>query len=146
MHKLRHIHSKVGSETAFRIPVSVEDAIAEAVEAYDALAARCNRLQEALHHSLQCWSYDGVTPEHGSVFEESNNRCDESSAASLLLHDAGVLEKVVEDRLSLLTDLVTGASGNARVYASKHGSISLAALRFISAQLRKQAAALEGEG
>jgi hypothetical protein len=35
MDKLRHIHSKVGSETAYRIPVSVEDAIAEAVEAYD---------------------------------------------------------------------------------------------------------------
>jgi hypothetical protein len=35
MDKLRHIQSKIGSETAYRIPVSVEDAIAEAVEAYD---------------------------------------------------------------------------------------------------------------
>jgi hypothetical protein len=48
MDKLRHIHSKVGSETAFRIPVSVEDAIAEAVEAYDALAKERDHLREAL--------------------------------------------------------------------------------------------------
>jgi hypothetical protein len=63
MNKLRHIHSKVGSETAFRIPVSVEDAIAEAVEAYDLmrmaaeaeakrgdeLAAHVDRLREELN-------------------------------------------------------------------------------------------------
>jgi hypothetical protein len=46
MHKLRHIHSKVDTETAFRIPVSVEDAIAEAVEAYDAMAAKVEQLQK----------------------------------------------------------------------------------------------------
>jgi hypothetical protein len=56
MHKLRHIQSKIGTETAFRIPVSVEDAIAEAVETHDALLAHVERLTDTIVavRSLPC--------------------------------------------------------------------------------------------
>jgi hypothetical protein len=52
MDKLRHIHIKIGSETAFRIQVSVEDAITEAIESYDALAAQTAFLTAAFKEVL----------------------------------------------------------------------------------------------
>jgi hypothetical protein len=97
MNKLRHIHSKIGSETAFRIPVSVEDAIAEAVEAYDALdkerselTARAARLERVSN-----WVHNGFNDEDDwDRFVEFNKKVyAESLPASLKLLEADIIEK-----------------------------------------------------
>jgi hypothetical protein len=90
MHKLRHIHSKVGSETAFRIPVSVEDAIAEAVEAYDEMSARCIELKALAYKLRARVSVDD------EFFEPSLEIITRLPAASLLLHDAQVIRDVAD--------------------------------------------------
>jgi hypothetical protein len=59
----------------------------------DELGAQADRLRDALHNSLQCWQYDGVSDEHGSVFQESDKRCDEAETQSLLIHDAELMER-----------------------------------------------------
>jgi hypothetical protein len=104
MDRLRHIHSKIGSETAFRIPVSVEDAIAEGVEAYDLmrmaaeaeakrgdeLAARVSELEGSLDESIDLLVTALVEPEQITDndilrYRDVYNR---SRSASLLMHDA----------------------------------------------------------
>jgi hypothetical protein len=132
-----------------RVLVSEIDQYRMAAEAEakrgDELADRVERLDKAARELLCNLSGYHHTIDSINIKDDLREALGEKRAASLLLHDAGVLEKVVEDRVSLLTDLVTGAIDNARVYASKHGSISLAALRFIAAELRKQAAEQESK-
>jgi hypothetical protein len=108
MDKLRHIHSKIGSETAFRIPVSVEDAIAEAVEAYDLmrmaaeaeakrgdeLAARVERLDKAARELLCNLSGYHHTIDGINIKDDLREALGEKRAASLLLHDAQVIRDV----------------------------------------------------
>ncbi len=133
MDKLRHIQSKIGTEAAYRIPVSVEDAIAKAVEAYDQLTAKVERLKYIVsecHQQILDNEYiDDLA--HEAAFGKPS--------ASLLLHDAGVLDKhgdslmsiVGEDQSPETNDYYTSAAEDAREAA---------------AELRQQAAALEGEG
>jgi hypothetical protein len=121
MDKLRHIHSKVGTETAFRIPVSVEDAIAEAVEDYDALKTRVAELEEFIDD--QC-IYD---LDDADVLNRKPRQ-------SLLLHDAALLERFY-------------AQEDCR--GADHGPgwfIWPQRLLDEASELRKQADALEGEG
>jgi hypothetical protein len=138
MHKLRHIHSKVGSETAFRIPVSVEDAIAEAVEAYDQMAARVERLEKCLSQFRPFSEYPDGCFEYAEGSEhmgdEVSQLLEEPPAASLLIHDAGLLESFY-------------AQEDAR--GANHGPgwfIWPQRLLDEADRLRKQADALEGEG
>jgi hypothetical protein len=111
MDKLRHIHSKVGTETAFRITIAVEDAIAEAVEAYDLirmaaeaeakrgdeLAARCNRLQAmafdlgAKIESQNARNFE-LPQSYRDIVRAAFELIREPIGASLLLHDAALLE------------------------------------------------------
>lgn len=41
-------------------------------------------LREALHYSLGAWEYDGISDEHGSIFQEACSRCDAPSDTSAL--------------------------------------------------------------
>jgi hypothetical protein len=109
MHKLRHIHSKVGTETAFRIPVSVEDAIAEAVEAYDALqnerdelAARVSELKNIIATGWQQLAFADAQGEKAEeiamfVYRYLSSEVNKNSPAqSLLLHDVQVIRDVAD--------------------------------------------------
>lgn len=129
MDKLRHIQSKVGTETAFRIPISVEDAIAEGVEAYDALAAR---LLELYSFTDELMSHTHDKPSTDAEWDELQDRTHESA---LLIHDARVLDKA-NMKYAQSCDM-----------DDQETFIILADdLWSESEQLRKQAAELEGEG
>lgn len=136
MDKLRHIHSKIGTETAYRIPVSVEGAIAEAVAAYDQMAARIERLEQ-LHDNAAILGFYTVSFDSGTSHKElcklAFEARAESPAASLLLHDAAVLEKLADDWANECSTEFTGLE------VAKD-------LRADASELCKQAAALEGEG
>jgi hypothetical protein len=160
MDKLRHIHSKIGSETAFRITVAVEDAIAEAVEAYDLmrmtaeaeakrgdeLAARCAELEEASKNVLsdmvplldgqQADPSDGSYPIDGQSCHELDRIAHRAPVASLLLHDAEVLEGMAHTKSES-----EHHSGYMIFPPATRGLILRKAT-----ELRKQADALEGEG
>jgi hypothetical protein len=130
MDKLRHIQSKIGTETAFRIPVSVEDAIAEAVEAYDALSARISELY-SFTDELMAHTHD--RPSTDAEWDELQDR---TPAASLLLHDAGIIEALAHTKSE-----AENHSGYMIFPPATRGLI----LRK-STEIRKQADALEGEG
>jgi hypothetical protein len=144
MDKLRHIDSKIGSETAFRIPVSVEDAKAEAVEDYDEMEARVERLDKASRALLCSLSGYHYTINGVNVKDDLCEALAEKRAASLLLHDAQVLEKKADEV----------ESGGAWFSIEKDGNIFTNTvdedtehyLRQSAAALRQQADALEGEG
>jgi hypothetical protein len=96
MDKLRHILSKVGTETAFRIPVSVEDAIAEAVEAYDEMAAKVERLESSLKFTIKHaeWALQGQM--FNPQMQKARDVLSEPLAASPLLHDAQLIRDVAD--------------------------------------------------
>lgn len=141
MDKLRHIHSKIGTETAFRIQVSVEDAIAEGVEAHDLiclaaeaeakrgdeLAARVERLKYIVsecHQQILDNEYiDDLA--HEAAFGKPD--------AAQLLHDADFACEIASKWMGEAESV-----GAKSVYADE--------LIDIANELRKQAAALEGEG
>ena len=59
----------------------------QAFDSWQQLAAaqlQNTQLREALHYSLGAWHYDGVSDEHGSIFQEANNRCDQPTDTSAL--------------------------------------------------------------
>jgi hypothetical protein len=56
--------------------------------------AREQQLKEALHYALGAWHYDGVSDEHGSIFQEANNRCDRQQDNTALRE---MISKAVED-------------------------------------------------
>jgi hypothetical protein len=101
MHKLLHIHSKIGTETAFRIPVAVEVAIAEAVEAHDQMAARCNRLQvmafdlAAKIESQNARNFE-LPQSYRDIVRAAFELIREPIGASLLLHDVQVIRDVAD--------------------------------------------------
>jgi alkanesulfonate monooxygenase SsuD/methylene tetrahydromethanopterin reductase-like flavin-dependent oxidoreductase (luciferase family) len=120
MDKLRHIHGKIGTETAWRIPVSVEDAIAEAMEVHDALkseydlirlgadlevyrgdelAARVERLESELDQVTRALrrSFSALPVRCADeIIATAESALRESPAASLLLHDAQVIRDVAD--------------------------------------------------
>lgn len=162
MDKLRHIHSKIGTETAYRIPVSVEGAIVEAVAAYDELqsgydlacqmaeaetkrgdelAAKVERLMKyaVIYKSnlgaspRKCWDDDCA-----EQWRDIDRMEHEPLAASLLRHDAELIEQVRDGFESRHYDIPGVLVSPSRVY----NWLSELASDFRS----KQAAALEGEG
>ena len=64
-----------------------ETRTAEVLAATQRLAAEQAKnvgLREALHYSLGAWEYDGISDEHGSIFQEACSRCDAPSDTSAL--------------------------------------------------------------
>jgi hypothetical protein len=138
MRKLRHIQSKIGTETAYRIPVSVEDAIAEALAAYDALTAKLDRMSRVLKDCAP--NLQNKDELYGLKWAV----CDilsQTPAASLLLHDAEVLNFAARD-----LEFIEKTDKEFYEPLSDGWRKCCTELRSTANKLRLQADALEGEG